>query len=66
MRVAEGGEGCGPALHGRDEALLAYDGIRHVVEPGLPDEVQALLRLAPHRVERIVPQEKDVTDWFML
>ena len=29
-----------------------------VLVPGFPDEIQALLRLAPHRVERIVPQEK--------
>src|SRR6202051_4428177 len=59
MRIAEVGEGRGSALHGRDEALLAYDSIRYVAEPGLPDEVQALLRLSPHHVERIVPQQKD-------
>src|SRR6202030_951012 len=40
------------------EALLAHDDGSDVVEPSFPDEAQALLRLAPHRVERIVPQEK--------
>ena len=30
LRIAEGGEGCGPALHGRDEALLAHDNVRDV------------------------------------
>jgi hypothetical protein len=37
---------------------LAHDDGGDVLEPGFPNEVQALLRLAPHRVERIVPQEK--------
>ena len=32
---------------------------RDVAVSGLPDEIQALLRLAPHRVERIVPQQKN-------
>ena len=31
LRVAEGGEACGAALHGGDEALLAYDHVRGVV-----------------------------------
>ena len=56
LRVAEGGERHGPTLHGRDEALLAHDDVR--VEPGSPGELQCHLRLAPHRVERIVAQEK--------
>src|SRR5882762_11035517 len=59
LRIAEGGESRSPALHGRDKALLAYDSIRHVAEPCLPEEVQALLRLAPRHVERIVPQEEN-------
>src|SRR5271163_446436 len=58
MRVAEGGEGCGPALHRRDKAVLTFYCSRHSVEPGLPDEVQGLLRLAPHRVDWSVPKEK--------
>ena len=58
LRVAEGGEGRGPALHGRDEALLAPDDVRDVAELGFPGEVQRHLRLAPHRVEWIVPQQK--------
>jgi hypothetical protein len=40
-------------------ALLAHYVVRDAAVTGLPDEVQAPLRLAPHRVERIVPQEKD-------
>ncbi len=39
LRVGEGGEGCGPALHGREEALLDYDAIRDVTKPGLPGKV---------------------------
>ena len=58
LRVAEGGESRGPALHGRDEALLTHDDVRDVVVLGFPDEGQAPFRLAPHRVERIVPQKK--------
>ncbi len=38
--------------------MLAHDHVRAVGELGLPDEVQRRLRLAPHRVEWIVPQEK--------
>ncbi len=59
LRIAEGGEGRGPSLHGRNEALLAHDDGGDVAESGFPDEVQTPLRLAPHRVERIVPQDKD-------
>ncbi len=59
VRITEGGEGRGPSLHGRYEALLAHDGIRIVTEFRFADEVQCYLRLAPHRVERIVPQQKD-------
>ena len=58
-RVAERGEGCGPALHGRDEALLAHNGIRLVAEPRLSGEVQARLRFPPRFVKRIVPQQED-------
>src|SRR5260370_41851249 len=59
LPVAEGREGRRSALHSRDESLLAHDGVIHVAEPGFLDEVQALLRLAPDRVARIVPQEED-------
>ena len=55
LRVVEGGEARGPSLHGRNEALLAHDNAGDVMEPGFPDKVHVLLRLAPHRVERIVP-----------
>ena len=58
LSIAEGGEGRGAALHGRNEALLAHDNGGDVVVPGFPDEVQAYFRLAPHRVERIVPHQK--------
>src|SRR5258707_11887734 len=59
MSIAKGREGRGPSLHGRYEALLADDGIRIVTEFRFADEVQCYLRLAPHRVERIAPQQKD-------
>ncbi len=49
LRVAEGEEGRGPALHRCDEALLALDEARHVAVPGLAQKIQAALRLAPHR-----------------
>ena len=54
LRVTEGGEGCGPALHRRDEALLAYDNVRSVAVLGLLDEVQRLspTRATPHRAGR--------------
>jgi hypothetical protein len=54
LRIAEGGEGCGPALHGRDEALLSPDDVRG--EFGFTGEVQRHFRLAPNRVQRVVPQ----------
>jgi hypothetical protein len=38
--------------------LLVQDHVPEVAEPGFPADVQGLLRLAPHRVEWIVPQEK--------
>jgi hypothetical protein len=41
------------------QALLAHYAVRDAAVAGLPDEVQAPLRFAPHRVERIVPQQKD-------
>src|SRR5260221_3247235 len=58
LRVAEGGERRCPALHARDEALLAHDDVLHVSVPNLSDKLQALLRLAPHRVEWIVLHEQ--------
>src|SRR5260370_39780664 len=58
LRVAESGEGRGPALHVCDEALLARDLVRGIAVLGFPGEVQRHLRLAPHHVEWIVPQEK--------
>ncbi len=57
--IAERGEARSPSAHVFDESLLAHDNVGHVAIPGLADEIQALLRLAPHRVEWIVPQEKD-------
>src|ERR1700677_4905167 len=56
--VAEGREGCSAALHGRNEALLAHNEIRDIAELGGPGEIQRSLRLAPHRIEWIVPQER--------
>ncbi len=58
LRFAEGGEGRGSTLHGRDEALLDPDDVRGVAVLGFSGEVQRHLRLAPHRVEWIVPQQK--------
>jgi hypothetical protein len=58
LRIAEGGESRGPSLNGRNEALPANQVVRDVAESGLPDEVQTPFRLALHRVERIVADEK--------
>src|SRR5580704_745055 len=58
LRIAERGEGRGSALHRQDEALLAQDSVRHVVEACLSSEVQALLRFLPYRVEPITLKEK--------
>src|SRR6266404_4399683 len=58
LRVAEGGKGRGSALHVRDEALLTTDDVRDVRVLGLSRKFQRYLRLTPHRIERIVPQEK--------
>jgi hypothetical protein len=55
--AAKRGEGRGPTLHGRDETLLAYDDVRDVAVSGLQDE--ASLGVAPHRVKRIIPEEKE-------
>ena len=54
LRIAEGGEGRGPALHGRDEALLAHDNVRDVAVTGFPDEVQrsSPTRATPRRADR--------------
>src|SRR6267378_358176 len=62
LRATEGGEARGPALHGSDEALLAPDYVLGVAVPGLPGDVQRHLRLAPHCVEWIVPQQKTWDD----
>ncbi len=58
MRVAEGGNGCGPALHRRDEALLAHHDVHPVAVLGFPGKAQRNLRLTPDRVEGIVPHEE--------
>src|SRR5580698_10644703 len=59
LRITKGREGYAPALHRRDEALLANYDIRDVGVFGAPGEIQTRLRLAPHRVEWIVPREKE-------
>src|SRR6202043_2144421 len=45
-------------LHAPDETLLAHDEVRDIAELGCPSEVQRYLRLAPHRIERIVAREQ--------
>ena len=52
LRVAEGGEGRGPALHGRDEALLAHNGVPTSPEPGFSDKSRGSspTRATPRRV----------------
>jgi hypothetical protein len=51
----------GPSAHVFDESLLAHDDVDYVAEPGLADEVQAALRLAPYLVEG-VPSGEEVGD----
>src|SRR5258708_5539324 len=58
MWVAESGEDRSPSPHGLDEMLLGYYPIQIVTRLGLPDEIQALLGLAPHLVKVISSREK--------
>src|SRR6266699_1921774 len=58
MCVTESGEDRIPSPHGLDELLLAYYTIQIVTRFGFPDEIQALLRRAPHLVEVISSREK--------
>ncbi len=62
LRVVETGQGSSATLHGRNEALLGDDDVLNVAEPAFVHEVQGDLRLAPHRIERIVPQQQEHDD----
>jgi hypothetical protein len=62
LRVIERGDARGAPLHHRDETLLGDDDVLHIAELGVPDELPGDLRLAPHRVEWFVPQEKERDD----
>src|ERR1700730_12682 len=58
MCVTESGKDRIPSPHGLDELLLTYSTIQIVMGLGFPDEIQALLGLAPHLIQMISPREK--------
>ena len=58
LRITEGREGCGPALHRRDEALLADDDVRDVAYLAFRTKLSAVSASRHTSVERIAPQEK--------
>src|SRR5260221_1427166 len=58
MCVSESGEDRIPSPHGLDELLLAYYTLQIVTRLSFPDEIQALLGLAPHFVKVISSGEK--------
>ena len=53
LLLAESGEGRGAVLHCRDKALLAQDGIHHVVEAGLSRKAKVFSQFLPRGVEAV-------------